>query len=115
MKVAKRRVKSADFVCASSERLPFRIQIFDKVTCLELLEHLSNPRKTLEEIELVMKDAGTIVISVPYRERIVATRCIHYGKLTPLLGHIHSFDERKLSSYLPWHLRIIRHIYSAQQ
>lgn len=85
---------------------------FLKVTCLELLEHLSNPRKTLEEIESVVKEAGILVISVSYRERIVATRCTHCGKLTPLWGHIHSFDEQKLSSYLPQHLQIIRHTHT---
>lgn len=112
LKKAKSRVKDADFVHASSEKLPFRFEIFDKVICLELLEHLSNPRKTLEEIESVMKEAGTLVVSVPYRERIVATRCIHCGKLTPLWGHLHSFDEQRLSSLLPRNLWTMRHIYA---
>jgi hypothetical protein len=38
---------------------------------------------------------------VPYKEKITYTRCIHCGKLTPLWGHIQSFDENKLKKLLP--------------
>jgi len=101
LKQAKNRVRNADLVCASSERLPFKSQIFDKVMCLELLEHLNEPRKTILETESVLKERGTLVVSVPYKQDIVATQCIHCGKLTPLWGHLHSFDERKLDCLLP--------------
>ncbi len=98
---AKERIKVGEFIQAVSEKLPFRLRVFDKVMCLELLEHLKDPSATLDEINEVLSKRGTLVISVPYRERIVMTQCIHCGKLTPLWGHIHSFDEKKISSILP--------------
>jgi ubiquinone/menaquinone biosynthesis C-methylase UbiE len=112
LKQAKNRVRNVDLVCASSERLPFRPRIFDRVICLELLEHLNEPRKTILEIEYVLKDAGTFVVSVPYKQRIIATRCIHCGKLTPLWGHVQSFDEQKLSSLLPSNFETVKRVYT---
>lgn len=112
LKEAKKRIKGVDLIRASSEKIPFKHQIFDKVMCLELLEHLENPSRTLKEIEFILKDAGILVVSVPYKERIIATECIHCGKPTPLWGHLHSFDERKLSSLLPRNLKTIHRIYT---
>ena len=90
LKKGKRRIKEANFICASSEKLPFQPQAFNKVMCLELLEHLKDPSKTMNEIDLVLKRGGVLIVSVPYKERIYMTRCIHCGKLTPLYGHLHS-------------------------
>lgn len=109
---AKKNVNDVEFVCASSERLPFKPQIFDKVACLELLEHLNDPHKTLMAIEFVLKRGGRLVVSVPYKQRLVATQCIHCGKLTPLWGHIQSFDEQKLFSLLPKSLRVKRFVHT---
>jgi len=104
LKQAKNSVKSADLVCASSEKLPFKPRVFDKVMCLELLEHLNEPRKTILEIEYILKETGTLVVSVPYKQRIIATQCIYCRKWTPLWGHVQSFDEQKLTSMLPSNL-----------
>jgi len=112
LKQAKNRVRNSDLVCASSERLPFKSQIFDKVMCLELLEHLNEPRKTILETESVLKERGTLVVSVPYKQDIVATQCIHCGKLTPLWGHLHSFDERKLDRLLPSNFVTVKRIHT---
>jgi len=110
LKEAKEKVACVDFVCASSERLPFKNQVFDKVTCLELLEHLWVPSQTIREIKIVLKERGTCIISVPYRQIILTTRCIHCGRQTPLWGHLHMFDEHRLVSLLPNIFTLIRSI-----
>ncbi|NIO38288.1 methyltransferase domain-containing protein [Candidatus Bathyarchaeota archaeon] len=97
---AKKKVGIGEFVQAISERLPFKIQVFSKVLCLELLEHLRNPLATLNEIGEILSKEGILILSVPLRERIIMTQCVHCGEFTPLWGHIHSFDERKISSFL---------------
>jgi len=53
------------------------------------------------EVDRVLKKGGVLVITMPYREKIVYTRCIHCGKLTPLWGHLHSMDEERVSRLLP--------------
>lgn len=100
LREAKKRVKIGEFVQAISEKLPFRSQVFGKVLCLELLEHLRDPLATLSEISEILSKEGILILSVPFRERILMTQCIHCGEFTPLWGHIHSFDERKISSIL---------------
>ena len=111
LKEAKMRVKEADFIRATVQKLPFQPAAFNKVLCLELLEHVEDPSKALNEIDLVLKKGGTLIVSVPYRERIRMIQCVHCGKLTPLWGHLHSFDEEKLSSLLPRNYSVLRREY----
>ena len=35
-----------------------------------------------------------VLITVPYREELMTTVCVHCHQATPLWGHQHSFDER---------------------
>lgn len=100
LREGKRRLKKAEFIQASSEKLPFRPEVFDKVMCLELFEHLKDSTVTVDQINIVLRSEGILVASVPYKERIFMTRCIHCGQLTPHYGHIHSFDERKIARLL---------------
>ena len=111
LKEGKRRVKEADFIRAAVQKLPFQPETFDKVLCLELLEHLKDPSKALNEIDLMLKKRGILIVSVPYKERIRMIQCVHCGKLTPLYGHLHSFDEEKMSSILPRNYSVIRQEY----
>lgn len=97
---AKKRVGKAEFVCASAERIPFRPHLFGKVICLEVLEHLRSPQKCIDEINFVLKNKGILVVSVPYKETITMIECTHCGKLTPLYGHLHSFNERQMAVLL---------------
>ncbi|MEM2806613.1 MAG: class I SAM-dependent methyltransferase [Candidatus Bathyarchaeia archaeon] len=110
LKIAKVKVKNVDFVQASITNLPFRRGWFDAVTCCEVLEHLPNHiiEKGIKEIDGVLSTKGVLLISVPYREQITYTRCIHCGKLTPLWGHLQSFDENKVSSLLPKNYRLVK-------
>jgi ubiquinone/menaquinone biosynthesis C-methylase UbiE len=103
LKIAKNEVKNADFIQASITHLPFKDGTFEAATLLEILEHLPNAaiNKGIAEVNRVLKSGGTLIVSVPYKEKITYTRCIHCGKLTPLWGHIQSFDENKLKSLLP--------------
>jgi ubiquinone/menaquinone biosynthesis C-methylase UbiE len=103
LKTAKNKVKNADFIYASITDLPFKEETFEAVTLLEILEHLpeKNISKSIIEVNRVLKSGGTLILSVPYKEKITYTRCIHCGKLTPLWGHIQSFDENKLKRLLP--------------
>jgi SAM-dependent methyltransferase len=96
----KKHLNQAEFIQASSQNLPFRNEVFDKVICLELLEHLENPAITVDQIDYTLKKKGVLVASVPYRERIFMTTCIHCGKLTPHYGHVQSFDEKKITRLL---------------
>ena len=103
LKIAKSKVKNANFLRASITHLPFKEETFEAVTLLEILEHLPDTTisEGIAEVDRVLKSGGNLIMSVPYKEKIIYTRCVHCGKLTPLWGHIQSFDESKLRSLLP--------------
>lgn len=46
-------------------KLPFKNYCFDKVLCLDVLEHLSNRDRCLKEIRRILKPNGIVFISVP--------------------------------------------------
>lgn len=59
-----------------SERFPFDDGAFDGAVCIEVLEHLYDPKFTVSEIYRVLKPGGLLVASVPnngyFRERLRA-------------------------------------------
>jgi ubiquinone/menaquinone biosynthesis C-methylase UbiE len=105
--VAREKVRQSNvqFVCADATLLPIRTGAFKKIVMLEILEHLPEDaqKKLCEEADRVLNENGVLIVSVPYKEEITYTKCIHCGKLTPLWGHLHSMDEEKCKSLLPNH------------
>jgi SAM-dependent methyltransferase len=103
IRIAKKYVKKVDFVNASIEFLPFRTQTFDAVCILEVLEHLPSDLQLrgLQEADRILKQPGSLIISIPHLENIIRTKCIHCGELTPLYGHLHSMDESFIAARLP--------------
>lgn len=47
------------------DKLPFVDDFFDVVVCVEGLEHIENPANAVREFSRMLKNGGTLVISVP--------------------------------------------------
>lgn len=103
LRIAKSKIKGGAFINASIKCLPFREKSFDAVCILEVLEHLNKELQyeCIIEVDRVLCTPGVLLVSVPFKEKIVNTRCIHCSQLTPLYGHLHSLDEEKVTSLLP--------------
>lgn len=105
LKKARTAVPKADFCLASITHLPIPDNMADSVSVLEVLEHL--PMNIVEagivEIDRVLKTGGSLLVSVPNRERITFDICETCGKLRPdnPSWHLHSFDEARLRNLLP--------------
>jgi len=56
---------NAFFIVASSYNLPFRQEAFSTVGCFDLLEHLNDPEKCLDEMFQALRRNGTIIIASP--------------------------------------------------
>lgn len=71
LKIAKVKVKDAEFICASIALLPFRDRCFEAITLLEVLEHLPDSilREGIKEVDRVLNYGGVLVVSVPYRKK----------------------------------------------
>lgn len=52
-------------VCCDGEFLPFRRAVFDKITCIEVIEHIEKPRKLLNEMERILKTDGGVFLTTP--------------------------------------------------
>jgi ubiquinone/menaquinone biosynthesis C-methylase UbiE len=70
LKYAKKRLKEDNnakilLLRADAQKMPFKDNSFDKIICTELLEHVTNPEKVIEEIARISKINGTIVLTIP--------------------------------------------------
>ena len=54
-----------NFLVGDAQNLKYKSNFFDAVFCLEVLEHVEDPLKTLREIKRVMKKGGYGIFLVP--------------------------------------------------
>ncbi len=57
--------KAVNKVCADATKLPFKDNYFSQVIILDVLEHIKDHEKALEEINRVLKKGGRLAICVP--------------------------------------------------
>jgi 2-polyprenyl-3-methyl-5-hydroxy-6-metoxy-1,4-benzoquinol methylase len=51
-----------------NKKLQFKDQQFDVVTCIEVIEHLENPRQMVRDLARVLRKDGLLVITTPNNE-----------------------------------------------
>lgn len=86
-------------IAADSFHLPFSNESFDVVIASEIIEHVVNPAEFVKELFRVVKKGGKLLVTTPYKEKLIYYLCIHCNKKTPANAHIHSFDEKKLEEF----------------
>ncbi|MBI4778774.1 class I SAM-dependent methyltransferase [Candidatus Desantisbacteria bacterium] len=52
-------------LCASAENLPIRDESFSLITMLDVLEHIDDDAKTLQELVRIVKPNGIIILTTP--------------------------------------------------
>lgn len=58
---------SACVVVGDASLLPFKKSVFEKLICIDVLEHVESDIGCLEEIKNVVKKDGTVIISIPMK------------------------------------------------
>lgn len=86
----KKRFLEVDF--NETLRLPYPDNSFDFVTCTEVLEHLQNPRRVIEDCYRILKPGGKLLVSIPH------ITSLHKRLYFLLTGKILGFDGQ-LSRY----------------
>ncbi|MDP3765571.1 MAG: methyltransferase domain-containing protein [Nanoarchaeota archaeon] len=61
-----------DAVCADAHSIPFKDGIFDAVYSIDVIEHVKNPGKMVDECRRVLKKNGTLVLITPNGDMEVA-------------------------------------------
>lgn len=65
VEVCRRRGLQAYPIDLEKDCFPFKDASFDVTVCLEVIEHLTNPRNVLSEMSRVLKPNGYLLISTP--------------------------------------------------
>ena len=68
VKQAKEKVSDIQFAQSDAGNLPFKENTFDTIILSEVLEHVTDETKVTTEVKRVVKDGGTIFITVPAYE-----------------------------------------------
>lgn len=63
--VATSRARGHEAWVAAVEELPFEDGLFDLVTCLDVVEHTPDDRRTLRELRRVTRPGGVLLVTVP--------------------------------------------------
>ncbi|MFX1518453.1 MAG: class I SAM-dependent methyltransferase [Promethearchaeota archaeon] len=69
--IIKKNRKKVDLIVADAENLPFKENVFERILCSEVIEHLTHPLRAIYEIKRILKGKG--VITTPNRHNIVLT------------------------------------------
>jgi len=56
---------SVRLIKADATRLPFASEFFDRIIASEILEHLADDRKAIEEVYRILKPGGLVMVTVP--------------------------------------------------
>jgi SAM-dependent methyltransferase len=100
-------VNSAQIINAAGESLPFPSASFDVILSHEVLEHVANDHRSIQEMVRVLKPGGVIVLFVPNLGYPFETHGVYWR------GHYH-FGNIPLVHYLPvaWRQRLTPHVRS---
>lgn len=104
---AQKRYKQISFQIARAEKLPFKDGEIDLVTSFDVLEHIEDIHKAVEETGRVLKPHGDFVISVPSESvlfRLVWYLWVRLGPGRVWHGtHVHKFKKRMIDEVLETH------------
>lgn len=90
--------KNHSAVVADAYSLPFADNSIDYIIASEIIEHMPIPERFIQSLFRVLKPGGELIVTTPYKEKLIYSLCIHCNKQTPHHAHLHSFDEIKLTS-----------------
>ena len=99
--------QSDKIVCAAGEGLPFPEGSFDLILSHEVLEHVQDDRRAVQEMVRVLRSGGRAVIFVPNRGYPFETHGIywrgkyHFGNI-PLVNYL----PRRMRNWLAPHVRV---------
>lgn len=79
-----------------SEGLPFDDTAFDYVFCIEVLEHVPEPFRTLSEIHRVLRPGGVLILSVPnpYHFKEIVWNLL---RIPDRQGHMYSWTRQTMT------------------
>ena len=102
---AKRDKEGVTFQFARAERIPFKDKYFSAVMSLEVIEHVDDPKKVLNEISRVLKPEGIFFLTTPLEGDPsnfygFLYKHFNYDPHKNLYGHIQKFSLTSLKQMI---------------
>lgn len=88
-------------IVADAYHLPFKKNSIDAIIASEIMEHVYDPKLFITKLLEVLKPGGKLIITTPYNEKIEYFLCVHCNKPTPKNAHLHSFNEKNITTFIP--------------
>lgn len=71
-----------DYICDATD-IPVDAATFDAVICTEMIEHVPEPTRVIEEFSRILKPAGELLLTAPLGSGIHQEPYHYYGGFTP--------------------------------
>lgn len=83
------------------EHLPLKSNFFDCVMCTEVIEHVLDEQKVLDELYRIGKSSSILIFSSPWKQDLSVLRSEEYIKKygTYCSGHRRTLDEETINKY----------------
>ena len=101
-----KRTQGVDII-ADVCRLPFKDESIDEIICSEVLEHVADLVKAMEEIHRVLKPGGKVMIKVPHVKSLDAFRDPTHKNFFTIATMDYFTDASSYSYYSKAKFRII--------
>ena len=83
-----KRIPEGLLINADATRLPFKNEVFDGILCTEVLEHVKNYERVIDEISRVTKTKGKVLITTPNKKYEFYKNFLSWLKIWP-----HHYDR----------------------
>ena len=72
-------------------KIPFKEKSFDLVLSMQVLEHIMDDKKALQDLISVTKDNGTLIISVPFNKKLGSVTREYGAPNWEEFGHVREY------------------------
>lgn len=95
---AKKRCPHAEFYKMDLSKIDFNDGFFDVVICTEVLEHIFDYKKVINELKRVLKKDGYLILTFPNEMLWILSRFFLRRKPIKVPDHVNSFVPKKIKS-----------------
>jgi len=78
-RISKKLNINVKFSTISITQLPYEDEMFDKLICTEVLEHVENDRQVMKELTRVLRNNGSFILSVPADNSFNKKNMVRFG------------------------------------
>jgi ubiquinone/menaquinone biosynthesis C-methylase UbiE len=105
LRICKKKGRATKLVCGEVEHLPFKTDVFDRVVCVRVLQHIHDQPRAVSDMVRVLRPAGELTLHC-YNDASSkgVVKRIRQSRLGPILNAPFRALFRTMSPFRPWEL-----------